>query len=450
MTRTVDINPVIDQAAIRLIHIQVLAINILVALVDGFDNQALAFTAPAIAADWGISIVSFAPAFSSGLAGMMFGSLMFGEIADRLGRRFVFVWATALFGCVTLITPMAETVTQLLVLRFVAGLGLGGLPTVMASLVSEYAPKNRRATFGNWAFIGIPGGGFLGGLLASYLIPNFGWQSVYWLGGASALCVAAVAAFAMPESLAFLLRKKGDQGRARAILSKVAPEHVIERDSVLIAGPDETVKTSIVGVFRDGRAVMTVLFWISEIILLMGFYFLVNWIPSLLARSGLSMQTAVLGSAVLNIGGILFGLFIGRLCDGFGARRIVSATFLLGAASLFLATHAGGNVAILMSAIFLAGGAWIAGQSAIVVLIANNYPTTVRSIAVGWALTVGRIGAIASPAIVAVPLGWGWEAKDILLLPVLPAIVGSILVHFARPYGRRKDLPELAVTPGYR
>ena len=432
---TIDITSVMDDAALKPIHVKVLLISILVALVDGFDNQALAFTAPAIATAWGAPPLAFATAFSGGLAGMLVGSLMFGEIADRYGRRFVFIWATILFGLVTLLVPLSQNITHLVVFRFIGGLGLGGLPVVMASLISEYTPRRLRASFGNWAFIGIPAGGFVGGLLASHIVPNYGWQAIYLVGGSLTLAIAAIAAMALPESPSFLLRKDRYQSKARQLLAQISPQFDPDGDAQLVSGSQQGVKTSIVSAFRDGRGVMTALFWAAELILLMGFYVLVNWVPTLLVSSGLPMQTAVLGSAALNIGGLVLGLVLGRLCDRFGARQIVSLTFLLGAASLLLATQSVGNVPLLMASIFLAGGAWIGGQGAMVVLIVNSYPVSIRSIAVGWALTVGRVGAIASPAVVGIPLSWNWPATSILLLPVLPAVIGAIAVFLARPYG---------------
>lgn len=442
-----DIERTIADAPLQPIHIRVLAISLMVSLVDGFDNQALAFTAPAMAAAWGLSVADFSAAFSAGLIGMMAGSLVFGELAGRIGRRPVMVWATAMFGAITLLTPFVDSTGELIVLRFAAGLGLGGLPSVVASLVTEYTPLRWRQTFGNWAFIGIPTGGFVGGLLASVLVPQFGWQSVYWVGGGLTLVVALVALAALPEAPTFLLRRPDGQAAARRVMARIAPHRPPSPDAVLAAGGGQQVKTSIATAFREGRTRMTLLFWLAEVILLMGYYFLVNWVPSLLIHSGLSMQMAALGSAVLNTGGILFGLGLGRLSDRIGARRVVSAVFVLGAVSLGLATQAGSSVPLLMVAIFLAGGGWIAGQAAIVVLVAGSYPAEVRSIVVGWTLTVGRIGAIVSPLVVSVPLNAGWTAPQILMLPIIPALVGAVAVAFARRQARPGPQDEARTVP---
>lgn len=433
MTKFIDVTEIVDRASLRRVHMQVLAIGLLVSLVDGFDNQALAFVAPALSREWNVTPSALAPAFASGLVGMMLGSMLFGEMSDRVGRRLVFIVATASFGVVTLLTPFCGSVTALTVLRFLGGLGLGGLPSVMVSLVIEYTPRRHRATFGNWAFVGIPTGGFLGGLVAAYLIPHFGWPSVYWAGGVLTLTIAVVTALFLPESILFTLVRRNDQPRARALLARVEPDLPNEGTLRLSSRTEAAPQTSIASAFRDGRGRMTALFWIAEFILLMGYYFLVNWTPILLTRAGLPVATAVLGSVALNVGGITFGLAAGYLCDHLGGRRVMCALFLLAGLSLVGATQVGGSVPLLMTAIFLAGGAWISGQAAMMVLIADSYPTAIRGIATGWALGIGRIGAIISPAVVAIPLGLGWEVRQILLLPVLPALLGAACILFARP-----------------
>ena len=195
---------------------------------------------------------------------------------------------------------------------------------------------------------------------------------------------------------------------------------------------------------------MTILFWIAEFILLMGYYFLVNWTPILLTRAGLPVETAVLGSVALNIGGISFGLTAGWLCDKLGARRVLCVIFLLAGLSLVAATQVGGSVPLLMAAIFVAGGAWISGQAAMMVLIADSYPTAIRGIATGWALGIGRIGAIVSPAVVAIPLGLGWEVREILLLPVCACLGGRGLHPVrAKPGRRPASVPVEEGHPGF-
>lgn len=178
---------------------------------------------------------------------------------------------------------------------------------------------------------------------------------------------------------------------------------------------------------------MTVLFWLCTFIMLMGFYFLAFWTPTLLSLAGLPSSQAILGTAALNLGGVLCGLGIGKVADRFGGRRVLSGMFVLGAASLAMASASTGSVILLMVAIFIAGAAWIAGQALIVVVLAQNYPAQIRGTAIGSTLSVGRLGAIISPMVASIPMAMGWSANAILLIPIIPALLAAVVILFARP-----------------
>jgi AAHS family 4-hydroxybenzoate transporter-like MFS transporter len=202
------------------------------------------------------------------------------------------------------------------------------------------------------------------------------------------------------------------------------------------------------------RLLMTLLFWLITGVLLMDFYFLMNWAPTLLVRGGFSAKTAALGSALLNVGGALLGLGVGQLSDRWGGRRVMSAIFVAGGLSLALAGGASGSAPLLMVTIVLAGTAWIAGQAAMLMLVARSYPDEIRTTGVGWTLAAGHIGAMASAAVVAIPLGHGWTPTHIMLVPVIPALLCAVGIRCAAPPagGNRindsKPAVKAATTPG--
>jgi AAHS family 4-hydroxybenzoate transporter-like MFS transporter len=319
------------------------------------------------------------------------------------------------------------------IFRFLSALGIGGIPAIIPSFISEFVPKRVRSSFVAWALSAIPLGGVLGAALAAALIPHWGWKSVYLIGGVLTLLQATVAFFTLPESPLFSLSHSKNEAEAVNVLRLITGAQT----PIEIARAENTATkqttSAVHGLFGGGRLLMTLLFWLITAVLLMGFYFMVNWTPTLLLRAGFSPKIADLGSALLNIGGAVLGLGIGWFSDHWGGRRVMSAIFIAGGLSMALAGVASGSSAVLMVTIVVAGTAWIAGQAAMVMLVARSYPDEIRTTGVGWTLTAGHAGAVISPAIVAIPLGHGWTPAHIMLLPVIPALVCAVGILYATP-----------------
>lgn len=436
----------VDGAPVRSAHMTLLVVATLTALFYGYAVQALAFTAPVMAATWSVSPTAFALAFSATLVGMLVGSLLFGSLADRWGKQRVLVLCGLLLGASTLLLPLFGSPRSLIAPRLVAGFALGGMLPPLIAIVDEFAPAPRRSLFSNVALAGVPLGGLVGSLLSALLISWFGWPSVYLVAGCGAAAMACLAFWLVPESVEFTLRVLKDPDRAEKAIRRF---HLDTR----LAGPAIPAPQEISGDHHlgslarifGGRIKMTLLFWVAEFVALMGYYVLVNWVPTLLVRSGLSATSSEFGSAALNLGGVTFGLVIGLMSDRLGARSVMVGAFVAGGLTLLLVSAAGSSTSLLLFSIFLAGGAWIAGQAGMLVLISSAYPSAVRSSAVGMTLAVGRIGSIISPAVVAIPFAAGWSASQILLLPVVPALIAALCVWRARPPEDRRN-PALNTT----
>ncbi|WCR10460.1 MFS transporter [Paracoccus stylophorae] len=235
--------------------------------------------------------------------------------------------------------------------------------------------------------------------------------------------------FAAPSAL---IRIREDQAKLRGFIRQITSRPLPE-DTALSVGGEGGSRTSVRQAFQDGRARMTLLFWLCAFVMLMGFYFLAFWTPTLLGLAGLPASQAILGTAALNLGGVLCGLGVGKVADRFGGRVVLSGMFVMGAASLGMASASTGSVVLLMVAIFLAGAAWIAGQALIVVVLAQSYPAQIRATVIGSTLAVGRLGAIVSPMVASVPMALGWSPEAILLIPIVPALIAAAAVLFARP-----------------
>jgi MFS transporter, AAHS family, 4-hydroxybenzoate transporter len=225
-----NIHQIIDNAPPKEIHIRILLIGLSLALVNGLDNQMLANTIPAMAADWGVQPPSFSAALTAGLVGMMIGAVVFGELADRIGLRPVLIIVTMIYGLMTLATPFVDGTAALAMVRFIAGvglIGLGGLPSAITSMLIEYTPGKWRATFGNWVLTGIPLGGFLGSLVASAVMPVTSWQFMYYISGIISLAFAVLAMLRLPEAPSIKLRIRHDQASVRKILAQVDPDKLL-------------------------------------------------------------------------------------------------------------------------------------------------------------------------------------------------------------------------------
>ena len=430
--RTIDVGAAVDGARLQAISTLVLTLCVLIATSDGFDNQALAFTAPAIAAEWGVKMAAFAPVFSAGLFGLLLGSMLFGTLADRFGRRRMLIASAAVFGAATFATPFVPDVTTLMVVRFIGGLGIGGVPSAAAALVGETVPARHRQSFIAWTLIGVPLGGFLGGLVGSYCIPLYGWQSVYFIGGGATLAVLAACIVALPESNRFLALRSGNAPRLSRLMARIDPDGTYGPADTYTLPVQEDRRAGVGALFAEGRARMTLLYWLGSFVNLLTFYFVVNWTPTLFRESGLSASLATLSTSAVNAGAILFGLVLGAYCNRIGTRNAAASTFLVAAAGLVLMSVGDGSVLPMMLGAFLAGAGAIAGASSLVMFGAESYPTALRSTGIGWSLSAGRIGSVISPWVVGIPLGWGWHAQSILLLPLLPAVVGAAAVMLSR------------------
>jgi len=423
----------VDLAPLGSVQIIVFIMMLIAGIFQGYGNLALAYTATDFSNELGMTPAALAAAFSAGLFGVMVGALLFGQLADRIGRRPAFVTAVSILGVFTLVTPLAHSIVTLSIFRFLSGLGIGGIPAIIPSFISEFVPKRVRSSFVAWALSAIPLGGVLGAALAAALIPHWGWKSVYLIGGVLTLLQATVAFFTLPESPLFSLSHSKNEAEAVNVLRLITGAQT----PIEIARAENTATkqttSAVHGLFGGGRLLMTLLFWLITAVLLMGFYFMVNWTPTLLLRAGFSAKIADLGSALLNIGGAVLGLGIGWFSDHWGGRRVMSAIFIAGGLSMALAGVASGSSAVLMVTIVVAGTAWIAGQAAMVMLVARSYPDEIRTTGVGWTLTAGHAGAVISPAIVAIPLGHGWTPAHIMLLPVIPALVCAVGILYATP-----------------
>jgi len=421
----IDLVDFIDRQPVGSFQMRLLLTCAAVLFLDGFDTQAIGYVAPALAKEWGLSKGALGPVFSAGLFGLMIGALVFGPLADRIGRKKIIIFATAAFGVGALITAFAQDVTSLLIIRFLTGLGLGGAMPNAIAMTSEFNPHRRRATMVMIMFCGFSIGAALGGFLAADLIPRYGWRSVFIVGGIAPLLMLPVLVLRLPESVRFLATSGRDPRAVAVLLKRISPHTAFASDARFVVPETQLAGIPVVHLFREGRTAVTLLLWVVFFMSLLDLYFLANWLPTVLNDLGASVSAAVAIGSLLQVGGVVGTFALGSVIDRFSFRALAlvyfGAVFAVGAIGQL------GHSAVLVSlAIFAAGFCVVGGQIAANALAAGFYPTSVRASGVGWALGIGRIGSIVGPLVGGVLLAEKWSTAAVFMTAAAAALVAAL------------------------
>lgn len=424
----INIPALIDANKLSRFQIWILVIVGMTVVMDGFDVQAMGFVAPAIIKEWGVSKAELGPVFGAGLFGMLVGSLSLSVLADKIGRRPVLLGASIFFSVCMLATAWTTTITQLQVIRFITGLGLGAIMPNAMALVGEYSPKRSRVTLMMLVSCGFTLGAVLGGLVSAAMIPAFGWRSVFYLGAALPLVMAALMYFHVPESLQFMVLRGSKLNRVADYLSQIAPGFAGDANTKYQVAEADQGGVPVGELFRQGRSVITVLLWIVNFMNLLNLYFLSNWLPTIAASAGLSTETAVLVGTALQAGGVLGTVLMGPIIDRIGFYKLLMPSFGLAAITIALIGQPGVTLPVLFLLVAITGFCIVGGQPAVNALAATYYPTSLRSTGIGWSLGIGRIGSIVGPVLGGELIRRNWSNSDIFLVVAVPAAVSSVVL----------------------
>lgn len=424
-----DFLTIFDNSKLGSFQLGAMIVCFVVVALDGFDTQSVAFVAPALRHTWDVSPELFGPLFGAGLLGTLVGSIALGSLADRFGRKPMLMLSTLVFGGMTLLCATANSIEQLALYRFIAGLGLGGaIPNILA-LISEYSPKSIRSTAIVLTFAGFPIGAVLGGMGSARLIPAFGWESVFVVGGGlPLLMLPAIAAF-VPESARYLASRGDRRDKLMSILRRVSPGLSEAQLDTVRLPPARGARVPVGNLFRDGRAAWTVLLWGLTFTTLLLAYFLINWTPLLLADAGLDHRQAIMGVVVLNLGGILGSFLIGRISDRSGPFKALAIAYFIGAAFVAaVGMMIDSEASTLLALIFIVGFCVFGAQLNISAVSAIYYPVYMRSTGIGWNMGIGRFGSVVGPTVGGALIAFGLGRGEMFLSAAIPAIICGILV----------------------
>lgn len=439
-TENVNINAVVDKAKFTSFHFNVVAWCLLIILFDGYDLAINGVVLPLLMKDWGLTAMQAGMLASTALAGMMFGAMFFGSLADKIGRKKVIMICIVLFSGLTFAGGFASNPTEFAILRFLAGLGIGGVMPNLVALTSEYAPQKMRSTLVTTMFSGYAVGGVMAALLGSWFTPDFGWQIMFFIAGIPLFLLPVIWKF-LPESLAFIV-KDNKQDQARRIVKRLAPNEQIS-DSTIFTLPQENVPeaANVVSLFRRGRTVNTLLFWLAFFTCLLTMYALSSWLPKLMMAAGYSMNNSLMFMMVMNIGAVVGIVGGGILADRFHLKPVLMVLGIMGAIVMSLMGFQSNQV-LLYILVFLAGAASIGSQMLLYSYVAQYYPLAVRSTGIGWSSAIGRMGAIVGPILIGGLLGMSLPAYINFMVVGLPVLITAIAVALIVHEDEAEKLPK--------
>src|SRR5689334_22500472 len=422
----INVTNVIDESRVGAFQVTTFLLCFACLLMDGFDVQSLGYVAPALSAELHITRGQLGPVLSAAPLGVLIGSILCSMLADKIGRRPVLIGTTFFYALLTWLTARAFSLEELRIVRVIGGIGMGAIMPNAMALVGEYSPLRSRVTIMMIVSNGITAGAALGGFVAAWLLPRFGWRSVFYFGAAVPMVISIVMLFVLPESLQFLAlqrRKMEDIGRW---LKRIAPSlNVAGADFVV---PDEPRKGGItfVRLLYGGRAAGTLLLWTINFMNLLNLYFLQGWLTTVVTDAGYTQTTAAMVASMVQVGGTIGAFTLGWFVHKWGFVPVLATCGVLASINIAMIGQSWIPLAMLTTVVFIAGVCVTGGQAAINALAAPYYPTELRSTGLAAGLGVGRLGAVIGATVASLLLGHGWSARDLFLAAAVPPLIAAM------------------------
>ena len=447
----VNITELINKSPFSKYQLGICLLCLMVVILDGFDNLIIGVVAPKLAQALKAGPQQLGIVFSSGHFGFMVGSLGFGLLADRWGRKKTLILCAFIFAFSSMLTTGVTTITMLALCRFATGIGLGGAVPNALALGSEYAPVRMRASVATMLWMGMPAGGTLAGFVGAYSLPRYSWQSLFWIGGFAPLVGIALVYFLLPESIAFLVRQGDGKYSAKVarIASRIAPLIIEPNSKAEFYSSDRKLPGApLKHLFSEGRALMTILLWVSFFLSFFLVQFLMSWIPSMLKMSGATVQQGSVAFALANLSSVVATFFMGRMMDKLDAYRVIMVSFIISAVTVSLfgwtAGYSFGIVATLavLNGIFVAG----CGSGGVMALAAISYPASIRGTGIGWSYGMGRIGAMSGPLLGGMLLARHWSIGAVCTMAGCAGLLAAIIAMILKAQNKRMVASQAALA----
>lgn len=423
-----DIERLVESSKLSVLHWRVLTLCALVAFLDGYDVTLMASATPNIAKAWQVNPGELRWILTAVVIGIAASALVVSPLGDYLGRRVVLLTSFAVVGASTLMGAAARTPNELFLWRLLTGIGLGAsLPNALA-MGAEYAPVKIRAALVALLACGISLGSATSGLTAPSILEMGGWRALFVTGGCVAL-IAWIPLLALPESLSFLTARGHNPEKIGRLLERLNPSHKYKPGNTYALSEKTTTSTLSVGnLLTPQLAPATLLLWLMFFLNLGLLYLMSTWLSTLLNENGLPLPQALRIAAMFQIGGVLGGFVLAWLMQRWGPFLVLALSYTLTAGALgILGTHVC-NPALLVILILITGNGINGGQVALNAVSATLYPTAARATGVGWALGVGRFGAIAGPLVAGKLMAAGIDLGHLFWLAIIPTLICAVAV----------------------
>ncbi|MGC2113479.1 MAG: MFS transporter, partial [Pseudolabrys sp.] len=293
--KVVPVSRLLDERGLSSFQIKLIIWSFFIVLIDGYDIAAIAFAAPSLVKEWALKPGALGPVFSASLIGILFGSALFGWIGDRYGRKAALVWSNLLFGVFTLAAAYSTNLDQMFWLRLLAGLGIGGVIPNVVAINAESAPRKLRATLAIIAVGCVPVGGAIPGFVTAALVPQYGWQIIFMIGGIVPILIAIAAQIGMPESIKYMALHESQRSKMERLINAISPGYPVSPNAKFVIEDEQQFPGfNPKYLFSQGLAVITPLLWLLFALNLMGYFFLLSWTPTLMTAAKLPPTTVAL------------------------------------------------------------------------------------------------------------------------------------------------------------
>lgn len=420
--------------------VSVMLICLSVVIIEGFDIAAMAFAAPAVQAAWALSSTQMGILLAASVVGLGAGGILLTPAGDYLGRKPAMIFGLVLAAIGTAAGALAPGMSTMLVTRLVAGMGLGLAMPVTIALAIETMPERWRRFVVVIVMTGLPLGGMLGGMSSSGLTTRYGYQGIFLIGGAAALCSATLCLLALPESPYVLAAREGSQEKLLRVLRRLGI-HLPTGELSFVQPLRETSKSTVAALFTPDRRVTTLLLWTTMFANLSMIYFFTNWLPTLFVAQNLPMDEAFKAVGIFNLAGAIGGVVLALSMTRFRPTASLAVSYLVSALGIIALVFTPGSHEWFYPVLIITGGAIVGSSFCLVAMVNQYYPASIRSTGAGYASGVGRIGSVFAPLA-------GGLALDLLQSPVNAFLVATVpaLVALAAILALRRLAPETGAS----